>query len=67
MKYMKYAVLFLLLLVALSLCGTAVLWIMGLLFNTSSENLFYDGFRVGLLACALLIVPGLIKKKKKEK
>ena len=64
MKYLKHAILLLFLLLALSVCGTAVLWVMEKLFNVTFDNLIYAGFKVGFIAAVLLVVPSWIKKKK---
>ena len=63
MKHIRSAVLLLLLLLARSACGTAVLWILGELFQVAFDSLLYSGFKVGFLATLLLLLSGLIKKK----
>lgn len=67
MKYVRYTILLLLLLLALSACGTAVLWIMGKLISITFDNLVYAGFKIGFIATILLIVPSWMKKKKSSK
>ncbi|MBP3541898.1 MAG: hypothetical protein J6K72_08840 [Clostridia bacterium] len=67
MKYVKYAVLALLTLAALSLCGTAVLWIMGKILHLTFDNLLFAGFKVGLVACVLLALSELWKKRHPKK
>lgn len=66
MKYLKYALLLCLLLIALSLCGTAVLWVMEKLFHVAFDSLLFAGFKAGLLACALLGIARLVKGKKRK-
>ena len=67
MKYVKYAVLALLTLAALSLCGTAVLWIMGKILHLTFDNLLFAGFKVGLAACVLLALSAFWKKRRPKK
>lgn len=66
MKYIRYAMLLLLLLLVMSACGIAVLWIMGKIFSVTFDNLIYSGFRIGLIASILLIISNQIKKKKEQ-
>lgn len=64
MKYLRYAVLAVLLLAAMSLCGTVVLWIFGKLLNLSFDNLIYSGFKVGFVATVILGVSEYVKRRK---
>ena len=63
-KYLRYGILFILLLIGLSLCGTTVLGIFGFLMQISFENILYSGFQVGFLAAVLLLAVTYLKRKK---
>lgn len=55
----------LMLLVALSICGTIVLKIFDLILHIGFENIIYEGFKVGLFAMAVLLIGTLTKNKAK--
>ncbi len=55
----------LMLLVALSVCGTIVLKIFDVLLHIGFDNIIYQGFKVGLFATIVLLL-GVYRKKKTE-
>lgn len=55
MKYIRICALGLLLLVALSLCGTLVLKIFDIILYVDFDNIWFAGFKVGCVACILLL------------
>ena len=63
-KYIRYSILLSLLLIGLSICGTAVLGIFAFLMRISFENILYSGFQVGFLAAILLLAVTYLKRKK---
>lgn len=67
MKYVRYAVLTILLIVALSACGTLVLWLFGKMLNITWDNLVGEGIKVGLIASVLLIAGNCYRNSKKSK
>jgi len=67
MKIVRYVVLEGLLLIAMLLCGTAVMKIMDILLQLSYENIWSIGFKVGFLAWLVLLVNILYRIVKKSK
>ena len=65
MKYVKYAILWLLALAALCLCGTVVMQIMNFVLCLNLEQVFGIGFKVGFIAWLLLSCSILIHKLKR--
>lgn len=53
----------LMLLVALSVCGTIVLKIFEVILHIEFENVIYEGFKVGLLATIVLLLDSFRKMK----
>ena len=46
----------LMLLLALSICGTIVLKLFDLILHIGFENIIYEGFKVGLFATVVLLI-----------
>ncbi len=67
MKYVRYTVLTILLIVSLSACGTLVLWLFGKMLNITWDNLVGEGIKVGLIASVLLIAGNYYRKSKRSK
>lgn len=67
MKIVKAVILWCLMLLALSVCGTAVLWVMSKLVAVSFANIFYSGFKIGFVASVLLLCFCLIRNRKTKK
>lgn len=63
----RKAVLLVLQLVAFSACGTVVLWIFDKLMNTTTDNLLFAGFKVGLVALIILGVDKWLSRRKSTK
>lgn len=53
------------LIVALSVCGTIVLKIFDMILHIGFNNIVYEGFKVGLVAWLLLLIDYYRKKKVK--
>ena len=53
----------LMLLVALSVCGTIVLEIFEVILHIKFENIIYEGFKVGLFATVVLLIGAFRKNK----
>ena len=66
MKIVKYIVLGMLSLIAMMLCGTAVMKILDMLLQLGYENIWSIGFRVGFIAWIVLSVMAVINKMKKK-
>lgn len=62
MKIVKYIVLRMLSLIAMMLCGTAVMKIFAVLLKLSYENIWSIGFKVGFIAWLVLSVVTIINK-----
>lgn len=62
-EYVKKALLGVLILIALSACGTIVLKIFDMILHIGFDNIVYEGFKVGLVASVLLLLDYLRKKK----
>ncbi len=60
---MKKALLGLLILIALSVCGTVVLKIFDVILHIGFENILFEGFKVGLVASVLLLIDYFRKRK----
>lgn len=56
MKILKNIALYLLLLIAMVVCGTAVLKIYDLVLNLELGNIWMAGFKVGLIAWILMLI-----------
>lgn len=56
MKILKNIALYLLLLIAMVVCGTAVLKIYDLVLDLEFENIWMSGFKVGLIAWILMLI-----------
>ena len=66
MKIVKYIVLRMLSLIAMILCGTAIMKIFAVLLKLSYENIWSIGFKVGFIAWLVLSVVTIINKIKKK-
>lgn len=66
MKIVKYIVLRMLSLIAMMLCGTAIMKIFAVLLKLSYENIWSIGFKVGFIAWLVLSVVTIINKIKKK-
>lgn len=56
MKILKNIALYLLLLIAMAVCGTAVLKIYDLVLDLDFENIWTAGFKVGFIAWILMLI-----------
>jgi hypothetical protein len=65
-KIAKTVVLSLLSLVAMVLCGTAVIWIMNSVLGRGMDDIWLDGFQAGFLAWILEIIWNTVKKLKSK-
>ena len=63
----RKVVLVLLMLVAFTACGTAVLWIFDKLMNTTTDNLLFAGFKVAVVALILDAGWAWLSSRKKAK
>ena len=63
----RKVVLVLLMLVAFTACGTAVLWIFDRLMNTTTDNLLFAGFKVGFTSLMILGADKWLSSRKKAK
>ena len=61
-KLAKTVVMSLLSLVAMVLCGTAVIWIMNSVLGRGMDDIWLDGFQAGFLAWILEIIWNTVKK-----
>jgi hypothetical protein len=66
-KLAKTVALSLLSLVAMVLCGTAVIWIMNSVLGRGMDDIWLDGFQAGFIAWILEIIWNTVKKLKKKK
>jgi hypothetical protein len=53
-------------LVAMVLCGTAVIWIMNSVLGRGMDDIWLDGFQAGFLAWILEIIWNTVKKLKSK-
>lgn len=60
---LRKIILGLMLLVALSVCGTIVLKIFEVILHIEFENVIYEGFKVGLFATIVLLLDSFRKMK----
>ena len=67
LRYVKYAVLWILALVALCLCSVVVMQIMGTLFRLQLGSVVDIGIKVGLTAWLLLSFDRVIRKRGRTK
>jgi hypothetical protein len=65
-KLAKTVVLSLLSLVAMVLCGTAVIWIMNSVLGRGMDDIWLDGFQAGFIAWILEIIWNTVKKLKSK-
>ena len=65
MKFLKTIILYILLLVAMVLCSTAVMKVLDFIFDIGYENIWNIGYKVGFAAWFLLSGAIIIGKKKK--
>jgi hypothetical protein len=65
-KATKTVVMSLLSLVAMILCGTAVIWIMNSVLGRGMDDIWLDGFQAGFLAWILEIIWNTVKKLKSK-
>jgi hypothetical protein len=65
-KATKTVVMSLLSLVAMVLCGAAVVWIMNSVLGRGMDDIWLDGFRAGFLAWILEIIWNTVKKLKSK-
>jgi len=61
----KKAVLYILCLLSMWLCGTVVIKIFDWLMKLGIDNVVYEGFKVGFIAWVVVIILPLFTKKKK--
>lgn len=66
MKIVRYIVLEILLLVAMVLCGTAIMKLFDILLKLDYENIWVAGFKVGFIAWLVSLVITIIVKTKKK-
>lgn len=66
-KILRTVVLSLLSLIAMVLCGTAVVWIMNSVLGRGMDDIWLDGFQAGFLAWILEIIWNTVKKLKSKK
>ena len=66
MKYVKACILYILLLVAMVLCSTAVMKVFDLIIKTGYENIWEVGCKVGFVAWLILSVTSIIRKIKNQ-
>lgn len=67
LRYVKYAVLWILALVALCLCSVVVMQIMGTLFRLQLDSVVGIGIQVGFTAWLLMFVYMVIRKTTRTK
>ncbi len=65
MKFLKTIILYILLLVAMVLCSTAVMKVLDLIFDIGYENIWDIGYKVGFVVWLLLSGAIIIGKKRK--
>lgn len=65
-KATKTVVMSLLSLVAMVLCGAAVIWIMNSVLGRGMDDIWLDGFQAGFLAWILEIIWNTVKKLKSK-
>ena len=65
-KLAKTVVMSLLSLVAMVLCGAAVIWIMNSVLGRGMDDIWLDGFQAGFLAWILEIIWNTVKKLKSK-
>ena len=66
MKIVKTIILYMLFLVAMILCGTAVIKILDMVFQLNYEDVWSIGYKVGFLSWLCLSVMSFISKAKKK-
>ena len=64
MKYVMDCLLYILLLISVVLCSTAVMKVLDLVFKIGYENIWTIGYKVGFVAWLLLSVASIIRKRK---
>lgn len=64
LKYVKAGILYILLLVAVVLCSTAVMKVLDFVFEIGYENIWDIGYKVGFVAWILLSVTSIIHRRK---
>ncbi len=68
MKYTKYAVLsVILMLIVLSAVGTLVVWLYGKILGVSFDSVLYTGVQVGAAATVLVLLLSFIRTKLRNK
>lgn len=65
MKILKTTILYLLFLIAMIMCGTAVMKVMDAVFKLGYENIWTIGWKVGFAAWLFLSAISLFNKSKK--
>ncbi len=65
MKFLKTIILYILFLVAMVLCSTAVMKVLDLIFDIGYENIWNIGYKVGFVVWLLLAGAIIISKKRK--
>lgn len=65
MKFLKTIMLYILLLVAMVLCSTAVMKVLDLIIVIGYDNIWNIGYKIGFVAWVLLSVATIMGKKKK--
>ena len=66
MKLLKTIMLYILLLVVLVLCSTAVMKVLDLIFSINYENIWDIGYKVGFAAWLFLSGSSIISKKRRQ-
>ena len=66
MKILKTIVLYMLFLLVMVLCGTAVMKVLDIIFQLDYENVWTIGYKVGFLSWLILSVMSFISKAKKK-
>lgn len=66
MKVIRYVILEAILLVAMLLCGTAVMKILDIILKLNYENVWNIGFKVGFIAWMILLVDWIRRLSRKK-
>lgn len=66
MKVIRYVILEAILLVAMLLCGTAVMKILDIILKLNYDNVWNIGFKVGFIAWMILLVDWIRRLSKKK-
>ena len=66
MKILKTIILYILFLLAMVLCGTAVMKVLDIVFQLDYENVWSIGYKVGFVSWLILSVKSIVSKTKKR-